>query len=166
MRGDPFCPVALQGNTKKNPDGTFTCQHGVDECTSDVYELCTLYKLSGNISAITTGENTVKAWPFIQCMEVYEGNPSKAESCFTQNMASSGLDWATVQQCSAKEASDVQNEAANTTPKHDYVPWVLLNGSVLQNTELLLPAICKAYTGPAPPSCKRMYKAGASRSYP
>eukprot|EP01031_Cornospumella_fuschlensis_P036403 gene36403-44157_t len=142
------------GNTKKNPDGSFTCQHGADECTSDVYELCTLYKLSGNISSISTGDTAIRAWPFIQCMETYEGNPSYASSCFSKTMANSGLAWSTVTECSAKEGSDVQNQGALATPKHDYVPWVLVDGTLLSNTNLLLQSICKAYTGPAPASCK------------
>eukprot|EP01034_Spumella_vulgaris_P041103 gene41103-50867_t len=72
--------ILLQGNTKKLEDGSFSCQHGVDECTSDVFELCTEYKLAGNISAISTGESSYAAFPFIQCMEINEGNPAKAES--------------------------------------------------------------------------------------
>lgn len=124
-----------------------------------------MYKLAGNISAITTGESSYKAWPFIQCMETYEGNPAMAETCFTTKMASSGLSWSTVTACSAQEGSKVQNEAATATPKHDYVPWVLVDGAVLDNSDLVKAAVCKAYTGPAPTSCKRLYKADALRTY-
>jgi hypothetical protein len=77
-------------------------------------------------------------------------------------MANSGLDWATVLDCAAKEDLVVQNEAAKATPVHDYVPWVLVDGTVLSNTNLLLNSICKAYTGPAPSSCKRFYNANPS----
>lgn len=90
-------------------------------------------------------------------METYEGNPSYASSCFSKTMASSGLAWSTVTDCAAKEDRDVQNQGAVATPKHDYVPWVLVNGALLDNTNLLLQTICKAYTGPAPASCKRLY---------
>jgi interferon gamma-inducible protein 30 len=145
------------GNTKKNSDGTFTCQHGVDECTTDVLELCTLYKLSGNLTSISTGDTSYKAWPFTQCMEINEGDPSKAESCFSSTMANSGLSYSTVTDCAAKEASDVQNAGAAATPAdHQYVPWVLIDGTLLEYTNLLQPTICKAYTGPAPASCKRL----------
>lgn len=37
--------------------------------------------------------------------------------------------------------------------QHDYVPWVLVDGVLLENTNSLLSAICKAYTGPPPASC-------------
>ncbi|RYY85873.1 hypothetical protein EON63_06760 [archaeon] len=90
-------------------------------------------------------------------METYEGNPSYASSCFSNTMANSGLAWSTVTDCSAKEASAVQNQGALATPQHDYVPWVLVEGTLLSNTNLLLQSICKAYTGPAPASCKRLY---------
>lgn len=143
------------GNTKKNTDGSYTCQHGVDECTSDVLELCTLYKLSNNITAISTGENTFKAWPFIQCMELNEGDPNAAPNCFATTMANSGLSYATVTDCAAKEANDVQAQGALATPTHDYVPWVLVDNTLLSNNNLLTAAICKAYTGPTPASCKK-----------
>lgn len=143
----PIIVLMLQGNTKKNADGTFTCQHGVDECTSDVFELCTLYKLSGNMTSIETGDTSMAAWGFIQCMELNEGSPSKAESCFLSTMQGSGLSWSTVTDCSATQSSDVQNEGAVATPTHSYVPWVLVDGVLLDNTNLLLPTICKDYTG-------------------
>jgi hypothetical protein len=155
-------PLHLQGNTKKLEDGTFSCQHGVDECTSDVFELCTEYKLSGNISSITTGDTSYAAFPFIQCMEINEGDPSKAPSCFSSTMANSGLAWSTVTACADNEASAVQNQAATASPSHDYVPWVLLDGNLVEHTDALLVSICKAYTGPAPPSCKRLYQKDAS----
>jgi len=142
------------GNTKQSADGVFTCQHGVDECTSDVIELCTMYKLAGNITAIADGSASAAAWPFLLCMEKNEGNPSLAESCFSENMKSSGLDWTTVDTCTKDEASYVQSAAAATTPSHDYVPWPLVNGVVLANTNLLEKTVCDAYTGPKPSSCK------------
>ena len=143
------------GNTKQNADGTYTCQHGADECTSDVIEMCVMYKLgSGNISNIETGATAMQAFPFLQCMEQQEGNPASAEGCFSKTMANSGLSWSTVQACANTEAKVVQDAGAKATPKHDYVPWPLVNGVVLENTNLLQKTICDAYTGPKPTSCK------------
>ena len=45
---------------------------------------------------------------------------------------------------------------------HDYVPWVLVDNTLLSNTNLLIVAICKAYTGPQPESCRKAEKALAS----
>jgi interferon gamma-inducible protein 30 len=144
------------GNTKKDANGVFTCQHGVDECTSDVYEQCVLYKLSGNITSISTGDTSMQAFPFLQCMELNEGAPSAAQPCFQKTLATTqtAVTWATIDTCSQNEANAVQNEAAIATPAHDYVPWVLVDNKVLDNSNLLTRAICNAYTGPQPASCK------------
>lgn len=142
------------GNTKKNADGSFTCQHGQGECESDVLEMCTMYKLSGDINSIIDGSTSEQAWPFIQCMELAEGDPTKGESCFSSTLASSGLTWQTVVECSEQEELDVQNAGMKATPKHDYVPWVVVDDVLLSNTNSLLSSICKAYTGPPPVSCQ------------
>jgi interferon, gamma-inducible protein 30 len=105
------------GNTKKNADGSFTCQHGQGECESDVLEMCTMYKLSGDINSIIDGSTSEQAWPFIQCMELAEGDPTKGESCFSSTLASSGLTWQTVVECSEQEELDVQNAGMKATPK-------------------------------------------------
>jgi hypothetical protein len=99
------------------------------------------------MTSIETGDTSLTAWKFIQCMELNEGDPSKAESCFLANMQGTGLAWSTVTDCAATQSSDVQNEGAVATPTHSYVPWVLVDGVLLDNTNLLLPTICKDYTG-------------------
>jgi len=142
------------GNTKKATDGSFSCQHGVDECKSDVLELCTQYKLSNDASSISTGDTSLGAWPFILCMEQAEGDPTKGESCYTSTMDTKALPWSAVTSCAKEEESLVQTLAMKATPSHDYVPWVLVGGSLLENTNLLQKAICDAYTGQPPASCK------------
>lgn len=141
----------------QNEDGSFTCLHGEDESTSNVYQLCTLYKLTNNINAISTGENSHTAFPFIQCMGYQQGYPDAAEDCFKSNLGNSGLSWETVVECSIKEANVVQTMAKNTTPNHEYVPWLIVDGQVLQNESFLTRAICKAYTGPTLTSCKNFF---------
>jgi hypothetical protein len=151
-----------QGNTKES-NGVYTCQHGPDECASDVYELCVLYKLSGDIGSIQSGDTTEAAFPFIYCMEQKNGDPKAAEACFNSTMASSGVAWATIDSCSTQEANVVHAAGAAATVPHDYVPWVLTDGKLLQNTGTtagLVSAICKAYTGPKPSSCRNV---GAER---
>lgn len=158
------------GNTKKNADGSFTCQHGTDECTTDVIDQCVLYKLSGNISSISTGDTSMQAFPFIQCMELNEGNPSAAQPCWTKTLGATQtkVTWTTIDSCTKTEAKACQTEAANATPSHDYVPWVLVDNKVLDNSNLLTQAICRAYTGPQPASCKSLQAVSEgvrSRSY-
>jgi len=146
--------LVAYGNTKKNSDGTFTCQHGAGECQSDAMELCAEYKLSGDINSIATGDTSFAAWPFILCMEEADGNPNKGSSCWSSTMNSTGISWSTISDCVDTEYDKVQNAGAAATPKHDYVPWVLVDGSVLENSSLLQKAVCDAYTGTPPASCK------------
>ena len=107
------------GNTKKNSDGTYTCQHGIGECESDVIELCTQYKLSGDISSIESGNTSITAWPFILCMEQAEGNPLMAESCYASTMNTTALPYSVIETCTKEEADVVQAAAEKATPKHD-----------------------------------------------
>ena len=125
------------------------------------------------------GDTSEDAFPFLQCMEINEGDPSKAEGCFGSTLKkTSSLDWETITTCTEKEGQDVQNYGATATPgklkthfhvilsdlrffrpAHDYVPWVLVDGTLLSNTNLLILSICKAYTGPSPASCRVAQKA-------
>ena len=145
------------GNTKDNGDGSYTCQHGAAECETDVIDSCVEYKLSGDINSIATGDTALEAWPFILCMEQQEGDPTQAESCFEQTMGNSTIaSYKTIQDCVTNEAADVQAVAAKATPEHDFVPWCLVNGEVLQHEQLLTQTVCKAYTGPKPAACKAL----------
>lgn len=106
-----------------NADGSFTCQHGTGECDSDVLELCTQNKLSGDINSIITGDTSLAAWPFILCMEEAEGNPSMGESCYNSSMNTTALPWSTIQSCSQLQASEVQTAAMKATPtNHECKP--------------------------------------------
>jgi len=146
--------LVAYGNTKQNTDGSFTCQHGAGECETDAMELCVQYKLAGDINAITTGETSLAAWPFILCMEEAEGVPSMGQTCYESTMNSTAISWSTISSCAQDEYDAVQTQAMNATPKHDYVPWVLVDGVVLENSNLLQKAICDAYTGTPPESCR------------
>ena len=111
--------LVAYGNTAKNSDGSFDCQHGVGECQSDVFESCVEYKLSGDINSIETGDTSMAAWPFILCMEEADGAPSAAESCYTNTMNSTSVTWSTISDCATNEADLVQNAAMKATPDHD-----------------------------------------------
>eukprot|EP00598_Pedospumella_elongata_P014643 CAMPEP_0184986726 /NCGR_PEP_ID=MMETSP1098-20130426/17474_1 /TAXON_ID=89044 /ORGANISM="Spumella elongata, Strain CCAP 955/1" /LENGTH=69 /DNA_ID=CAMNT_0027511079 /DNA_START=35 /DNA_END=241 /DNA_ORIENTATION=+ len=69
-------------------------------------------------------------------------------------MNTTALPWSTIQKCTTTEADLVQTAAMKNTPAHDYVPWPLVNGVVLENSNLLQKAVCDAYTGVPPASCK------------
>lgn len=147
--------LVAYGNAKQNFDGSFECQHGAGECETDAMELCTQYKLSGDIGSIESGDTSLEAWPFILCMEEAEGNPSQGQSCYESTMGAynATLPWSTISTCATEEFTEVTTAAMNATPDHDYVPWCLVDGAVLENTNLLQKAICDAYTGTPPSSC-------------
>lgn len=147
--------LVAYGNAKQNLDGSFECQHGAGECETDAMELCLQYKLSGDINSIATGDTSMEAWPFILCMEEAEGDPMQGQSCYDSTMSTynATLPWSTISTCSIVEFNDVTTAAMKATPDHDYVPWCLVDGEVLENTNLLQKAICDAYTGTPPSSC-------------
>jgi hypothetical protein len=146
--------LVAYGNAKENADGSFDCQHGAGECESDAQELCTQYLLAGS-NTNTMWSKSMEAWPFILCMEEADGNPAKGESCYNDSMGNSTVSWSQVSACVENDFSTVTGAAKAATPTHDYVPWVLVNGDLLDNQSLLQKAVCDAYTGTPPASCKR-----------
>lgn len=147
--------LVAYGNTKENADSTWTCQHGAEECETDATELCLQYKLSNDLSSIESGDTAFAAWPFILCMEEADGDPSKGQSCFDSTMSNSTVTWNDIKGCMENDYDNVMKAAKNATPNHDYVPWVLVDGNVLDNTQLLQKAVCDAYTGIPPQSCRK-----------
>lgn len=146
------------GNTKYDSDSDeFTCQHGSDECEADVLMSCVMYELNGGKTDSMFIKQSYNAWPFIQCMEEGEGDPTKGQSCYVNNMVNTNattIPWSTIDSCTKQESNTVQKAAMDATPDHQYVPWVLINDVLLENTNTLQKAICDAYTGSKPTSCK------------
>ena len=42
-----------------------------------------------------------------------------------------------------------------TPPDHKYVPWVLVDGTLSEDSDDLLAEVCKAYTGVKPDGCPK-----------
>jgi len=89
-------------------------------------------------------------------MEEKEGDPSASQGCYENNMNVTALPYAEISKCQEKEYDLVMNAAKTATPKHDYVPWCLVGGLLLENSNLLQKAICDAYTGVKPASCRSL----------
>ena len=140
------------GNAKQTADGSFECQHGAGECESDAQELCTQYLLAGS-NTDTMWKESMAAWPFILCMEQAEGNPAKGEGCYTSTMGNSTVSWSAVSSCVQNDFNLVTTAAMDATVKHDYVPWPLVDGTLLEKTNFLTKAVCDAYTGTKPTAC-------------
>lgn len=144
--------LVAYGNAQKS-GSSYSCQHGAGECETDAQELCTQYLLADS-NTETMWKQSMAAWPFILCMEEADGNPAKGQSCYTSSMANSTVSWSDVSTCVDKEFNTVTGAAAAATPKHDYVPWTLVDGELLSNTNMLNMAVCNAYTGTKPSSCR------------
>lgn len=158
--------LVAYGNTAQKSDGSFDCQHGAGECETDVMDSCVEVNLSDDKDAIATGSTAMQAWPFILCMEEADGNPSKGESCYESSMSgSTNVTWSTINDCVQNDASEVQTQAMKATPSHDYVPWVIVDNSQLENTNMLQKAVCDAYTGTPPESCLNFKEETESRCY-
>jgi len=143
--------------------GTYECFDEV-ECQTDVTQLCGMYKFDLNsgdgLDVILSGQNSLKAFPFISCMEAAQGLYTSAEGCWNSTMIVSGISsttWQQIYQCSVDEYLAVMTAGDMATPQElTTVPWVLVD-SVRYNISdaNLLATICKAYTGtPLPASCQ------------
>ncbi|EDO35033.1 predicted protein [Nematostella vectensis] len=130
----------------------FNCQHGQGECEGNIIEVCAINVLK-NISAY---------FPFIHCFEQFISsyNPSStAQYCAKQL----GIDYAPIEKCaSGLQGNELEHEMGVETdalvPRHNYVPWVTLNGEhteEIQNqaTFNMLGLVCDNYQGARPAAC-------------
>ena len=106
------------------------------------------------------------AYPFILCMEQADGNPLQAASCYASNTANSTVTFDMISDCATNDFNMISLAAMKATPTDKtYVPWVLVDGALLDNTNDLLKTICSAYTGTPPASCKAHLADEATRCY-
>jgi len=137
------------GNARENPDKSFTCQHGANECKGNMVEACGQW--------FTGFNDTAKWWPYIRCLEA--GTPhNDGSKCAGQT----GLDWSRINTCVTDKtiSYSVMHPIAQRTdslnPRKQYVPWVVLNGKPLyQAYSGILAKVCAAYTGTKPSGCPR-----------
>lgn len=130
------------------------CQHGEAECDANSYEQC-----ASDIFPIAS-----RYLPFIDCLYKvlpmgHADDPFDA-SIFAGCAKEAAMDWSTIKECHDDEerAWQLQVAAAQQTPEHQYVPWVVINGETIDmNQEFdLLSYVCQAYmkAGGTNPACK------------
>jgi interferon gamma-inducible protein 30 len=111
----PYGNAAEKWNGQK---WDFTCQHGSNECYGNTIENCALSHLDKN-----AGHD------FLICIE---GNIRAFSKDFDQTLAHCIDDTSLrtkISECASSiEGNNLQHEAAQKTPAHDYVPWVQVNG--------------------------------------
>lgn len=138
-----------QCNVAKPPADCFKspllCQHGDVECNGNIVMAC----------AIKTNPSFQKYMPFINC---FEGDHDASNSSASACAQLAGLDWSVIETCvSSAEGVDatVANAQATLSLGNGKlgVPWVLINGEQVEDTDTLLSAVCEAYNGVKPAAC-------------
>lgn len=135
---------------KQNPDGTwaFTCQHGANECKANMIFACAMHY----------HPEVTDYFPFVECME-QDSSPATAGS---KCASSAKFDYDEIEKCSTSSMGNaiMHNLALatdNLSPKHQWTPWVVMNGKPLSQSQLdqkLITLVCNAYTGSdKPPAC-------------
>ena len=120
---------------------TFQCQHGDKECYGNYVELCAQKHFSD------------KWWEFIVCEET---SVDFSDEGVTACAEKTGLNAATILGCAKGiEGPQLHLEAADKTPSHKWVPWVIVDGKVMGEEDNFLDMVCDAYKGEKPASCKK-----------
>jgi hypothetical protein len=123
------------------------CQHGQGECVGNDWEMCV-------VDMYTDG---LQIMDFIYC---YEITNSANERAIPGCASFAGMDYQRIQQCYNDKArvNNLQIHYANATASlgdsKQGVPWILINGVVLNDVDQLLTSVCKAYKGIQPAGCQ------------
>jgi hypothetical protein len=157
--------VSPNNGTDTDLKWQFDCQHGINECTSNMLIACVIEHYP-----LLSSNNTPEWYPFYDCMEDdstlnknRDGpyNLKAAESCATQ----ANIDWMPIQSCagedpskgSSKDGNLLMHSIALATPNHTYVPWVVINDKTVPDDGSGYPAgdlttmVCEAYGGAEKP---------------
>ncbi|KAJ7531198.1 hypothetical protein O6H91_14G036000 [Diphasiastrum complanatum] len=137
------------GNAHINSDGSITCQgrrqeHGPDECKLNIIQTC----------AINLWPNVTQWFPFILCLESLPRHTAAQQ--WTSCVKSSNLELSRIAECYEGPLGDklerrFADETFSLKPPHQYVPWVLVNGTPLYDDyESVETYVCQVYKGPKP----------------
>lgn len=136
--------IVPYGNVKVI-DGVRHCQHGEIECFGNTVQSCALHQLEFK-----------QALDFIACMENNHKLPTtSAPQCAKEN----NIDYQPIFDCAiGQEGKDLTDEMAKKTVKHDYVPWITINGVHTEDLEdkaleNLKKVVCDTYKGVKPQAC-------------
>lgn len=82
---------------------------------------------------IITTSHRGQFWPFLKCM--YEEGESQNMDVAKKCASTHSMDWSTIETCTeGTEGRSLELEYANITaslqPRHQYTPWVTVNGKV------------------------------------
>lgn len=131
--GNAISENAVSALSGEHDDKKITCQHGSIECKGNTWDAC----------AIRHYPAFVDHWPFILCMEEHFATQlMKVESC----AGKAKLDYDLLKSCAdGQEGVDALYDMGTATGEHTYVPWVIVNGKVLENQDQFLRVVCDQY---------------------
>ncbi|XP_013783612.1 gamma-interferon-inducible lysosomal thiol reductase-like isoform X1 [Limulus polyphemus] len=140
------------GNAQVTKDGDkwkFTCQHGPNECYSNIVQTCGLFYITSTKTSLN----------FIQCISAADEPWQAGEKC----AESLQLDWEAISTCAnGTHGNNLEYEMAKKTlsldPPHQYSPWITLNGVHTEEIQDqaqndLFDLICETYKGEKPSAC-------------
>eukprot|EP01064_Diplonema_japonicum_P022286 TRINITY_DN319_c1_g2_i1.p2 TRINITY_DN319_c1_g2~~TRINITY_DN319_c1_g2_i1.p2 ORF type:complete len:171 (+),score=71.92 TRINITY_DN319_c1_g2_i1:223-735(+) len=126
--------------------GTIVCQHGDTECFGNLAEVCVK-----NV----TNNNPQKYMPFVYCFEA-DGDAGKVMLAKCAGVF--GFNLNTINTCMTgpvgKHLIGVAGKQTADVSGRNFVPYIAVNGKLLQNTNDLLKTVCDEWTGTKPPGCK------------
>ncbi|ESQ56452.1 hypothetical protein EUTSA_v10026151mg [Eutrema salsugineum] len=127
------------GNARVSDDMTVTCQHGEEECKLNAIEAC----------AISTWPDPKMHYWFIRCVEKHTKNWES--SCVKEYGGEKAIKDCYSGDLSKSLIIEYANQTLSLKPKHEYVPWVTVNGKPLyDDMDDFVDRVCKAYKGKSP----------------
>ena len=136
--------IVAYGNAKvitRDPP-TFECQHSEHECYDNMVQLCAMEHFKENY------------WDFIMDIEKAFNYSDEFVKKIAQE---TGLDGDVILECShGTEGPLLHLKAADKTPEHQYVPWIVVTGKHIEWNKVqstFVKEVCDAYQGEKPKRC-------------
>lgn len=145
--------------------GPALCQGGPNECLANKIQNCVVHLIKEKQQLAGRSDSQPEFWDFIACFanntvpeyieETIKDTLAKCEDQLNLN----NEDRQYVNDCYTRtEGSELEMDAAKATaslsPRHDSIPWILVDGQQTVASQVLS-EVCQKYHGPKPAACRR-----------